>query len=159
MVLEFHTQLASSLLLILKEGQNPKRAGDQIAPYFCALLLAIEVFVPLLAPFLEELMSKGEVNMTEFLMHSKQFWLVPALVTPLTIEIAFYFLSTNNIGENQATKEILGLKNIKGNDVTYWVWNLVSAMYGQASLFMMLPYLCDIRKENVKAEKQKQIDD
>lgn len=51
--------------------------------------------------------------------------------------------------------EILGLKNIAENKLTYQIWNLVCAIYGHLCILRMLPYLCDIRKEYAQEEKKK----
>ena len=116
-----------------------------MAPYYCALLLAIEVFVPLIAPLVEELMAKDHVNKIEFLRYNNQFWLAPLLATP--IMMVFAFVQIRQGAEVASPNEILGLNNIAQNKLTYQIWNLVCAIYGHLCLLRMLPYLCDIRKE------------
>lgn len=157
LVIEYQTVLASQLLLILKEGQSPRFAGP-LGGYLCFMLLALEVFAPLLAPYLEELLCKGKVDNVSFLLANRQFWLAPAISVPFTLIYSFVSIRTSG-DVVLPSVGILELNNITGHTLTNRVWNSVSAIYGQIGLLVMLPYLCEIREEYAKAEHQKKINE
>jgi hypothetical protein len=84
MQIEYQSQLASSILLILKEGQNPKYAGP-LGPYTAALLILVEVFAPLVSPCVEELIAHGKVNTVSFLNFNLPFVFSPLVSIPLSV--------------------------------------------------------------------------
>ena len=117
----------------------------------------MEIVLPLLPPFLEELSSHGSIDVKSFVAYHVQFWLAPAIAVPFTIGYCFFSLRGSDQAEALSQgglqgQTILNLANIRQDELTYQTWNIVGAIYGQVCVLTMLPYLCEVRKEHAKAE-------
>jgi len=130
--MEYQTQLASSILLILKEGQNPKYAGP-LGPYLCVVLIAVEVFAPLVSPYLEELIAHGRVNTVSFLNFNLPFVFSPIVTIPLSVQFAKLYISRNKKVVLPSVG-MLDLENINGDVLTHRIWMFTQAIYCLASL-------------------------
>ena len=59
------------------------------------LLVAVEVFVPLIGPFFEELIVYGKVHYISFLNFNLPFLFSPVISIPLSVWFAQFYLSRN----------------------------------------------------------------
>lgn len=104
---------------------------------YCLALLLVEVDVPLVGPFWEEVLKKGDVNITSILGYNRQFWLAPALSVLYAFGYTYYTL-----GFPDAETKVLNLEDMASHTMTNHLWIAIMAIYAHVGLMAMLPHLC-----------------
>lgn len=120
------------------------------------LLVLIEVFVPLIGPYLEELLVHGKVNLISFLNFNLPFVFSPVVSIPLSISFAQLYFSRNH-KEPPQSLSILNLDNIASDTLTLRIWMFTQTIYTLACTGHALTNLNQIRQDDALNKHYKKI--